>query len=63
MLSVGPSGQEGHEESNAVPFGYYILGGRPLPTKVSPAAGDFGHPPAVSLEGQVMARWKKDAWP
>ena len=52
MLSVGPAGQEGHEESNAVHFGYYILSGRPLPTKVSPASGDFGHPPAVALEGQ-----------
>jgi len=54
-LSVGPMGQQHgtwHEESNEVLFGYYILGGRPLPLSLSPAAGDFGHPPALSLEGQ-----------
>jgi hypothetical protein len=35
-----------------VHFGYYILGGRPLPLKATPTSGDFGHPPAVALEGQ-----------
>jgi len=51
-LSVGPAGEEGHEESNKVHFGYYVLGGRPLPLKATPRSGDFEHPPAIALEGQ-----------